>query len=193
MAYGDLIRVLADEAAREASALRARCADEALRVEAEARRTTSAARQALLAREEVEAEERRRVALGEVAQERERLLVAERRVILDQLRAEVARRLPAASDGEVLTRLVGEVLAAAPVAPARLLVDPGAEDAAREALAAGHPEARERITVEAAPAARGGVLLITGRLLLDDTLPARLERAWPALEPELARLLFGEG
>ena len=36
---------------------------------------------------------------------------------------------------------------------------------------------------------RGGVELVTGGLVLDDTVASRLERAWPRVEPEIARLL----
>ncbi len=39
------------------------------------------------------------------------------------------------------------------------------------------------------PERRGGVLVAAGRRILDNTLPARLERAWPDLEAELAALL----
>jgi V/A-type H+-transporting ATPase subunit E len=35
------------------------------------------------------------------------------------------------------------------------------------------------------------VEVVAGRRVLDDTLPARLERAWPELEPELAAILLG--
>jgi len=194
MGYGELIRALAGEAAREAQAVRQRGAAEAAAILAEARRAAEAAHQALTAREAEEAGVRRRAALAAAAQERERTLLLERRRLLGGLRDEAARQLEAAGgDDALLARLVGEVLAAAPAGPFTLVVDPGVADRARAALAAGHPEALARATLEEAPARRGGVELRAGPLVLDDTLTSRLARAWPLMEPALARRLFGEG
>jgi hypothetical protein len=47
--------------------------------------------------------------------------------------------------------------------------------------------------VRPAPVRRGGVEVIAGRRVLDDSLPSRLDRAWPELEAELAGIQFGEG
>jgi len=196
--YPELLRVLGDEAAREAASLRAAGQAEAARIVAEARQAAEGAAQALRSREAAEAGARRRQAAAAAALERERRLLGEQRQRLEALRTEVSRRLAAAARqpalrSDLLARLVGEVVAAAPPGPFVLEVDPGEEAAAREALLAGHPEAAGRAEVRAAPAARGGVALLSGRLTLDDTLPARLDRAWPALEARVARRLFGEG
>jgi V/A-type H+-transporting ATPase subunit E len=185
--YPELLRVLEDEAAREAREVRAAGAREAVRIVEEARGAASAAREALLARERAEGEARRRAALESLALDRERALLLERRRLLDELREEVLRRLPAAGSAELDARLLAEVLPEAGAGPLEVIVDPGREEAARAALG-GRPGA----AVRAAPAARGGVEVVAGRLVLDDTLPSRLERAWPALESELVELLLGE-
>ncbi len=193
MGWPELLRVLGEEAAREAEALRAAGRAEAARVLAEARTAAAAASAALLAREAEEAAAARRRVEGEVARSRARGALQAQRERLDALRAEVAARLPAAGrDPALLRRLLDEVLRAAPAGPLELEVDPGLEAAALDLLRADHPEAAARATVRAAPVARGGVALVSGALTLDDTLPSRLERAWPALEARLAALLFGE-
>jgi V/A-type H+-transporting ATPase subunit E len=191
--YPELIRVLGEEAAREAREIRRRAAEERDRILAEAHAAATGAREALLARERKESEARRRTALAKVALERERLLLGERRRLIDALRAEARAALPGALDPAALGRLVDEVVAAAPPGPFSLVVDPGEGERVRALLRASHPEALERAELVEAPARRGGVELRAGRLVLDDTLPSRLARAWPRLEPGLARLLFGDG
>jgi V/A-type H+-transporting ATPase subunit E len=190
--YDDLIRVLGEEAAREAREIRRRAAEERDRILAEARSASTGAREALLARERKEAEARRRTALARVALERERTLLGERRRLLEALRAEARGALAGALDEAALARLVDEVVSAAPPGPFTLVVDPGERGRVQAILAASHPEALERAAWAEAPARRGGVELRSGRLVLDDTLPSRLARAWPRLEPALGRLLFGE-
>lgn len=188
MGYPELLRVLGEEAAREARDLRAAGRREAERIVEEAGRAAAAARDGLLARERAEGEARRRAALEALALDRERALLFERRRLLDDLRAEVVRRLPGAGGPGLDARLLAEVLREAGDGPIEVIVDPGREAAARAAL-----RGRAGATVRAAPAARGGVEVIAGRRVLDDTLPARLERAWPDLEVELAALLLEEG
>jgi V/A-type H+-transporting ATPase subunit E len=187
MGYPELLRVLEDEAAREARELRAAGAREAARIVEEAQRAARAACDALLARERAEADARRRSALEGVAAERERRLLFERRRLLDDLRAEVLRRLPAAATPELDARLLAEVLAEASDGPIEVLVDPGREEAARAAVAE-----RPGATIRAAAAPRGGVEIVAGRRVLDNTLPSRLDRAWPLVEAELAELLLGD-
>jgi V/A-type H+/Na+-transporting ATPase subunit E len=193
MGYGGLIRVLGEEAAREAREVRRRAVEERDRILAEARTASTAALEALLARERIEAEARRREALASVALERERTLLVERRRLLDALRSEAEEALTAAADDDALARLVGEVVTAAPPGHFTLVVDPGDVERVRSSLQAAYPEALARAELAEAPARRGGVELRAGRLVLDDTLPARLARAWPRLEPALVRQLFGEG
>jgi vacuolar-type H+-ATPase subunit E/Vma4 len=190
--YPELLRVLEEEAAREAGELRAAAEREGERIVAAARAAARAAREALVERERAAADARRRAALEALALERDRALLIERRRLLDGLRAEIERRLADAGTPELDARLLAEVLPEAGDGPLELTVDPGSEDAAQAALAALTRRA-SGTSVRAAPARRGGVLVVAGRRVLDDTLPARLARAWPDLEPELDALLLGEG
>jgi V/A-type H+-transporting ATPase subunit E len=191
--YPALLRVLQEEAAREAREIRASAEREASRVVAEARASARSAGQAVMERERAAAEARRRVSRESRAMERERALLAESRRQLEVLRAEVLRRLPTLGSPELDARLVAELLPEIGEGPVELVVDPGAEEAARAVLARLAPEVARRTEVRAAPAPRGGVEIVNGRRVLDDTLPSRLERAWPDLEAELAGILLGEG
>lgn len=192
MGYAALLGVLREEVAREVREVRAAAEREAARIVADARQAAGAARAALLERERAAMEVRRRGGRESVLFDRERALLAERRRQLEVLRAEIVRRLPGAAPPDLDARLLAELAPELGDGPLELVVDPGAEDAARAALARIAPEAAARARVRAAPAARGGIEVVTGRRVLDDTLPARLERAWPDLEAELAALLLGE-
>jgi V/A-type H+-transporting ATPase subunit E len=192
MGYPELLRVIEEEAAREVRALLDAAEAERARLLAEARAGAAAAGEALLARARAEAEAGGRAAREALELERRRGVLLEQRRLLDALRAEVAARLTAARGPALDARLLAEVLAEAGPGPIELAVDPGAEDAVREAAHRLAPERAGALSVRAAPAPRGGVEAIAGRRVLDDTLPARLERAWPALEQELASLLFAE-
>jgi V/A-type H+-transporting ATPase subunit E len=187
--YPELLRVLGEEAAREAREVRAAAVQERERILTAARADAAAAREALVARARAEAEARRRTALESIALERERDLLFERRRLLDELHEEVRRRLAGASSPALDARLLAEVLPEAGDGPMEVIVDPGAEEAARAALEAVSPGLAPRATIRAAPVARGGVEVIAGRRILDDTLPSRLERAWPDVEAELAAIL----
>lgn len=193
MGYPELLRLVEEEAGREERAVREAAAREAARVLADARAAAEAAREAVLVRVRAEAdalvraeEERHRLA-------RERGLLVERRRLLGGLRADVLAALAQASSPALDRALLAEVLPEAGPGPLEVIVDPGAEEEARRALAALDAGAAARATVRAAPAPRGGVALASGRLVLDDTLPARLERLWPDLEAELAALLEEAG
>jgi V/A-type H+-transporting ATPase subunit E len=194
--YPELLRVLGEEAAHEAREARAAATRERERLLAEARAAAASASAAVVARERSEADARRRAVAEGAALARERALLVERRRHLGALREEVLRRLVAAGGPALDARLLEEVLAEAGTGPLELEVDPGAEDAAREALRRLDAATAARAVVRGAAAPRGGVRALAGeggRRELDDTLPARLERAWPALEAELAALLFEEG
>lgn len=193
MGYPELLRVLGEEAAREARDVRAAAERERARILEEARAAAQAEREALLARVRDEAETRRRGALGALALGRERAMLAERRALLESLRRDVCARLADLGTPELDRRLLGEVLPEAGEGPVEVIVDPGAEEGARASLAALAPGLARSAVVRAAPARRGGIELWTGRRALDDTLPSRLERAWPSIEPELAAILWGEG
>lgn len=189
--YPALFAALSEEVAREAAAIGAAAEAQRDALIAAARQAAAAERDERLARARREAEAARRAALGAEALERERMVFLEQRRQLAALRAAVEDRLLDVADPELLSRLLPELLVELGDGPFTLVVDPGDEDACRRALA-GTPE-RARATIAAAPARRGGVTAVMGRRVLDDTLRSRLERAWTALEPELAARLFGKG
>jgi V/A-type H+-transporting ATPase subunit E len=191
--YPELLRVLADEAAHEAEAVRAAAERERARILAEARATAQAARTSIAVAEHDAAEAQRRTALDGVAAERDRALLVERRRLLDAAQDEARARLPSPAAAAIDARLLAELLPEVGDGPIEVVVDPGAEEAARAVLASLAPAVAARARVIAAPSARGGIAVLAGRRVLDDTLPARLARAWDALEPELAALLFREG
>ncbi len=192
MGYPELLRVLGEEAAREARDVSAAAERRRGEILAHAREEAAAARNALVSRARAEADARRRTQLESISLERERTLLVERRRLLDDLRAEIRVRLGTAGSPRVDAALLAELLPEIGDGPFEVVVDPGAEEAIRAALAAAGPGVAARATVHAAPARRGGVAVVAGRRVLDDTLPSRLERAWPDLESELAAML-GEG
>ena len=189
MGYPELLRVLGEEAAREAREVRASAERERDEILERARAEAAAAREALVSRARAEADAQRRTRLESIGLERERTMLVERRRLLDELRAGIEARLAAAGSPEVDARLLAEVLPEAGDGPIDVEVDPGAEASAREAVARIAPSAAARVTVRSAPAPRGGVRLLDGRRVLDDTLGARLQRAWPDLEARLAAML----
>jgi V/A-type H+-transporting ATPase subunit E len=191
--YPELLRVLQEEAAREARDVGVAAAQERDRVLEEARAEAVAARAASVARARAEGEQRRRAAHEAIAVQRARALLVARRRELDGLREEAERRLAAAGSAALDARLLAEILPEAGEGPLEVVVDPGATAAAQAALSSLSPAAASRATVREAPARRGGVEVVAGRRVLDDTLPSRLARAWPELEAELASILFGGG
>jgi vacuolar-type H+-ATPase subunit E/Vma4 len=209
VAYDALLRVVEEEAAHEVERIRDGARRDRERILAEARAAAAAAREAVVARERAAGEARRRGSRERLALARERTLLVERRRLLSEVVATAWARLVNPPDARaragpadgghagdelaLLARLVAELLPELPEGPFELEVDPGAGPAARETLARLAPHAAARATVVEAATFRGGVRATCGRLELDDTLVARLERAWPVLEPELARRLFGEG
>jgi V/A-type H+-transporting ATPase subunit E len=184
--------VIEEEAGREEREVRAAAEGEAARLVEEARAGAAVAREAVLARARADAERAVREAEERHALARDRALLVERRQLLDGLRVEIAVALRAASTPALDAALLAEVLPEVGEGPLEVIVDPGAEEAARRALAALDAVAAARATVRAAPERRGGVVVIAGRRVLDDSLPARLARIWPDLEPELAGLLEAE-
>jgi V/A-type H+-transporting ATPase subunit E len=191
--YGELLRVIEEEASREAREIREAAGRERDRILAEARGAADAARGAALERERLEEESRRKTAGEASGLEGDRALLVEQRRLLDALREEVAARLPRPVGREVLSMLLAETVIEAWEGRVEIVVDPGEEETVRSLLGNVAPDVLARAEIRAAPAARGGVEVICGRRVLDDTLASRLERAWPALEPELAQILFGEG
>ena len=193
MGYPELLRVIEEEAGREGRDARAAAERKAAQILEEARAAASAARDATIARARADAERLVREAEERHGLERERVLLVERRRALEAVKAEALEAARQAGTPALDAALLPEVLAGAVPGALEVIVDPGAEEAARAALARLDPALVARATVRAAGERRGGVAVIAGRLLLDDTLPARVERLWPELEPEVAALLERSG
>lgn len=187
----ELLRVLREEAAREERSLREGAVREAERIVAEARAEAARLREAALLREAEAQASRARATRDTSGLELERALLVEGRRQLDALRGEALVRLPQAVTPGDVERLVAELLGEAGPVHGTLVVDPGSAAVARRSLDALGSEPRPEIREADAP--RGGVEFVTGPLVLDDTVASRLERAWPRVESEIARLLFSEG
>ena len=191
--YDDLLRVVEDEAARESERVLEAAHAEAVRIVAEAREVAAIAREGLVRREQAAAEARLRAAREGFSLARDRRILSERRSALDAVLGETLSSLTSAGGPEVDARILAELAPELPEGPFTVEVDPGAEEAARETLSRLAPAAAERARIVTAPARRGGIRVEAGRLELDATLASRLERAWPALEPELASALPAGG
>ncbi len=191
MGYGELLRALEDEVRAEARKVREEAARERERVLDEARRAAAMAREEALVRLAAELAARRARAEAAASLEPERHVLSEQRRLLDELRASATERLAAASGPALTARLLDEIAPEVGEGPVAVEVDPGGEDAIREHLARAHPAIAARAAVRTGPGARGGVLVeVDGRAVLDNTLSARLERAWSVLEGEAAGRLF---
>jgi V/A-type H+/Na+-transporting ATPase subunit E len=117
-------------------------------------------------------------ALAAAAAKRARAELLERERLLDVLRGAVAARLPELRLAQpLLDELLPEISG-----PAEIVVAP----------------AESKLTVPSGArivedARISGVLVRMGRVVLDNTLPSRLERLWPHVAPRAARVLFGAG
>lgn len=195
MGYQDLLRALSEEVREQARELKESSRAEAARIAEEGQRLSAAAREEALARlaeESALARERARVraSLAE-----EHLLLGERRRLLEELRGEVLARVPGLATPALSQRLLDEALGDDDgKSPLRVVVDPGQAASGREYLARSRPDLAARTEIVEAAAPRGGVELEVGsHLSVADTLPSRLDRAWPRLEVELSPILFGGG
>lgn len=193
MGYQELLHALEEEVLGEARQLAERARAERDGVLEEARRAAAEARREALARLDAELSGEQARAHARAALELSRSLLVEKRRLLDSLRREILARLAGRADPVATARLLEEALAEDPGGTIEIEVDPGEVEATRALLASRHPAAAARATVRPAAPPRGGVLLRSDRVTLDNSLPGRLEKAWPDLEIEAAALLFGGG
>lgn len=192
MGYEDLLRALEEEVREQTRALREAARAERARVIEESRSRASEAREEALTRVRAEIAAGRARGEARAAQEEGLRLLAEKRRLLDALRDEARKGLAGAAGLELDLRLLDEALADDDGEEVEIRVDPGREAAVADRLRAAHGGVASRARVTAAPAARGGVEVCFGeRAVSDNTLPSRLDKAWPAMEAELAALLFG--
>jgi V/A-type H+-transporting ATPase subunit E len=192
VAYGDLLRALEDEVREQRRALEEGARREAEGIALEGRRLSAAAREEALARAAAAGEAEREKARREAALEEERALLAERRALLDRVRNRARDVLASRSTPALTLRLLEEALADDDGAPLAVTCDPGHGEAVRAWLGRERPAAAPRTRIEERSSPVGGVEVAVGDLLVvDDTLPSRLDRAWPVLEVALARSLLG--
>ena len=192
MGYPELLRALEEEVRAQARALRESAQAERERVLEEARRAGAAARKRALAEERTAVAARRARREARTSRELELRLLAEKHRLLDGLAAAARDHLADLAGPGLTARLLDEALAEAGPGPLTVVVDGGEEEAVRSHLARSHPEVATRAAVRAAATRGGGASVEVGeRVVLDNTLPARLSRALPVLRGELALLLFG--
>ena len=176
MGYAELVKALEAETARTAETIVQAARRDGERLIAEAEREA----QAILAEagdrqaRAREAEHERRDAEARREAQRRELLAM--RQLLDELFADAAAQL-----GGDLAPLLAEL------AP-ELAGQTGTLEVTAEEVARVQPPPGFRV-VAGAP---GVLARLDAGLVLDDTWPGRLARARPSLEPELARLLFGD-
>ncbi|MEW5850097.1 MAG: V-type ATP synthase subunit E [Myxococcota bacterium] len=190
MGLRELVQALEQDVARQVHAAREESARNAQQLVADTRREVAEERARALAQAVERLAEAERRALAELGREARREELVEMRRLLDELRAELTTRLAAARDATLANRLLDEVAGEVGEGPVEVQVDASLVEAVRQHLAARHPDLARRARVSPARVG-GGVMVSSGQQSWDNTLPSRLERAWMALEPELARTLFG--
>jgi len=186
MPLGAFFETLSADVAREIAEMRARTQAESARLLEEARRRGEAGRERTLAA--AASARTRQIGAAESAARAEAAAgdLRAKREVLQAVRARATASLATLDSPQLLERLLREVLEALGAEPARLLVAPAFESAARSLATPG-------ITVDPDPSLAGaGVVAVAGARRLDDSLESRLDAAWPRLEPALARILFGE-
>ncbi len=187
MGYPELVRALEEEVERQIDEAGRAGARAAARVLDEARAQAARERTEGLAVEDRRRDEEVGRVAAEAKQATERSLLIEMRRLLDEAFRDAAGRLPPPGDAALVGRLVDEILPEID-GEGEIEVEPGDAAEVERRLA----EAGVALRVVARPIG-GGVRVVLGtRRILDNTLRARLERARAALEPEIARLLFGE-
>lgn len=193
MGYRELLEAVEDEVSRQIRQIEADAEEGCRRLIAETRRELTARRQEALARERQRLDEEARRTLARARVEQARAQLSEQRRVLDGLRQEAERQLPALDDVTVLLRLVHELEPELGEEPVELRVSDAQQEAFARELARRHPDLAGRATVTGTGTVVGGVVAVLagGRFLLDDSLPSRLEKAWQELEGEIAADLFG--
>ena len=192
MSYGELLQALQDEVREQRRALEEGARREADAIAREGRRLSQAAREEALALAAAEGETERERARREAALAEDRILLVERHVLLDRVRALARERLPSRSTPTLTLALLAEALGDDDGSTLAVTCDPGHAAACRGWLAQDRPALLPRTSVTERSSPVGGVEVEVGdRLVVDDTLPSRLDRAWPSIEVELARDLLG--
>jgi V/A-type H+/Na+-transporting ATPase subunit E len=192
MPYAELLHALDDEVARQSQELNAAAEAERLRLLDEARKAAAAERDAIADQERAQASAKRSRLIASSALERQKEILLEQRRLMDEVRAEVLKRL-AATGSEQLSALVDEAVVGLHRAPDELVVDQGQIPRLRAYLEHAHPGWLPVTKLREAQSGRGGVEVRAGPIVYDNTFPARLEKAWPDIEGAAAAALFGAG
>ncbi len=190
MSYQDLLRALREEAEAEIARIRedGRRAVGAVLDEARAEAEAERARALDAARAEIAAEARH--AAERAADAAARAELVEQQRLLGELRARAAARLPSLGAAPAL---FDEIAPELPEGPLTVRVAPAEAAALRAHLTQAHQNLLTRAALVEDPAVVAGVTVEAGRLVLDNSLPARLARLWPRAASELARALFRGG
>jgi vacuolar-type H+-ATPase subunit E/Vma4 len=183
MGYPELARALNEEAERQRAELLAEANRAATDLVAGAHLSAATRREEALARGAVaHAAAMRRIDAGlRLDAQRARLVAA--REVLAGLVDEATRRLSGLCDEALALRLCAELRDEIQLEGGDWLLTVDAR----------HTEAARRLLGPSIPVVAGeveGALATSSGRSLDNRLGARLARAWPALEPELVRLLF---
>ena len=179
MSYLELVQALRDEVAAEIRRIEEQAAEGARRLLDEARQQAESERARAIAEAQQAAQVGHRRALADATAEHAQAELLDRERLVANLRGQVAARLPAL---RVADRMLEELRSEIPAGPIEVHV------AAADARLAVPPAAR--VVVDDAVVA--GVIVCAGPVILDNSLPSRLERLWPHIAPQVAALLFGE-
>ena len=185
MALEALLAKLDEDAARERAAVLEEAEERAARIREETERELARKRRQALdaSRSEASATVRAESARGRA--EARRMLFQAREEVLDRVRRATEERIAeGARDEAYRSALPGELakaLARAPEGPLRLEAPPPLLDTLRDALA-GREEADGPVDVAAEETMGTGFVVVAdeGRVEIDATLSARLDRVWPA-------------
>ncbi len=193
MGYRELLGALQEEVGRQVRELRDGAAEQSRRLLAAAEQAVAAEREAALDAEGRRLQEESSRSLSDARLERERVLLEEMSRAMAGILVEAEARLPARDGPALLARLLDELAPELGEGPVELAVKPGDEDALRRHVERRHPGLTARVTIRGASDVGGGVRAsLGGRQILDNTLPSRLRNAWQRLEPDVARILFGD-
>ncbi len=191
MPYGELLKALDDEVTHEVEKLHLEAAAQERQILDAARRQITAAHAQALAELErrSDAETDHAVALAHLEGERA-LLVATHRA-LATLRAELTTRVARLGEVAITLRLSEEVLARVTQGKVELHVASTHAGAVRKWLRRRRSSREVSVCPDTGITAGARAHLVDERVLLDNTVPSRLERAWRAMETEIAHELLG--
>jgi vacuolar-type H+-ATPase subunit E/Vma4 len=191
MGYRELLQALDEEVNRQINERRRDAVRQQRQLLETARAELSARREQVLAEERRRLSEESAGALSRARLEQERAVLCDMRRQMADLRSAADARLPSMNDLDLLTRLVDEVVPELGEGALLFRVKAGDEPLLEIHLRLRHPDLLSRSAIEGSPDICGGVeVSVAGRQRFDNTLHSRLLAAWEHLEPQIAALLF---